>query len=365
MVSSWCINVQLERVLISLNVLEDQKSIVPQAEEVIGAPINRKDLKQHKFSPEIKERVQKLCHLDNYNGLLFVLEDWLVMACSILVSAIVTAYFPKTLFSTATYGLAVLVMGSRMRGLAGILHQSTHGTMAKDRKLNLFIGTALSGWTILQSWTGYFRNHVVEHHAFLGDPDRDPDFVQIRTSTKLYEPNTTRSDVINYLLSIPGPAYTLTYIYYLATIYIIPEAESKIETIFRSTYWFTMLAIFYHFGLLQSFMFYWMVPLLTTCTWTAALIEFAEHYPLLRESMQKKGDLYITRNRVCSWLEDFFTGWHNEGYHLTHHLFPRLPGWNLRKAHYILLEDAEYKMAHYKRPGWIGIIEEILGYFDK
>lgn len=322
-------------------------------------------MRQHKFSPEIKEKMRKLCELDNYNGLLFALEDWMVMACSITISATVSFYFPRTVFSIATYTLAAFVIGSRMRGLAGMLHQSTHGTMAKNKKLNLFLGTALSGWTILQSWTGYFRNHVVEHHAFLGDPVKDPDFYQIRTSTNLYDPKATRSDVIKYLISIPGPTYTLTYIYYLATIYIIPEAESKIETIFRSLYWFTALTIFYHYGLLQMFMFYWMIPLLTTCTWTAALIEFAEHYPLLREALQKRGELYLARNRVCNWLEDFFTGWHNEGYHLTHHLFPRMPGWNLRKAHYILLEDEEYKKAIYKRPGWIGIIQEILGYFEE
>lgn len=333
------------------------------AEERNG--IKRRDLRMHKFSPELREKVRELCELDNYNGLLFVLEDWLVIGTAILVSICVSSYYPATVISVLTYALAVLVIGSRMRGLAGMLHQSTHGTMAKNRRLNLFLGTVPSAWPILQSWTGYFRNHVVEHHSFLGDPVRDPDFVQIRTSTRLYDPATTRSDVIKYLVSIPGPTYTLTYVYYLATSYIVPPAESKIETLLRSLYWFTGLAAFYHFGLLPAFAYYWMIPLLTTCTWVAALIEFAEHYPLLREALQKRGELYLARNRVCNWLEDFFTGWHNEGYHLTHHLFPRLPGWNLRKAHYILLNDEAYKTAHYKRPGWIGIIQEILSYFDK
>jgi fatty acid desaturase len=53
-------------------------------------------------------------------------------------------------------------------------------------------------------------------------------------------------------------------------------------------------------------------------------------------------NLYMTRNRKSRGLEWFLTAMHRENYHLDHHLDPRTPFWNIRRAHRIRLQDRAY-----------------------
>lgn len=68
-------------------------------------------------------------------------------------------------------------------------------------------------------------------------------------------------------------------------------------------------------------------------------IELAEHYPIIKN----ENDLDKSWNRFSSKIELFFTGMHNENYHLTHHLMPDIPYYNIDKVHDIMMEDKEYK----------------------
>lgn len=75
-----------------------------------------------------------------------------------------------------------------------------------------------------------------------------------------------------------------------------------------------------------------------------------------------EGRLYKTRNRICSPFENFFLGIHQEGYHLVHHLYPKLPAWKLSEAHKFLMEtNSEYNALHsILTPGWIPIIKLVM-----
>src|SRR3990167_1486788 len=123
--------------------------------------------KKHPFSPSIKERVAALRALDNWHAFVAVMYDYLVIAAGI--------YF--FLLSPWLYPISLILIGSRQRALATILHESAHRCIAKSSRLNRFIGTYLSGYLILQELNVYSDSHIKQHHAFLGDKKRDPDLI--------------------------------------------------------------------------------------------------------------------------------------------------------------------------------------------
>lgn len=270
-------------------------------------------------------------------------------------------YCSSSLLPLLLYLAAVCVIGTRMRALAELLHQSAHGSLAANRQLNAILGTVFSGWTVLQSCTGYRRTHVVEHHHFLGNAEKDPDFKAL-IAAGLYRENATRSDVVQYLLSIPSPQNTIAYTRYLVINRVNPMDESGFEKIARALFYLSSLLALAYTGHLRTFVLYWIVPLLTTANWVGAFIEFFEHYPLLMKTPNV--NIFKSRNRVCSFVEDFFMGIHNEGFHLVHHIWPRLPAYHLRRAHQIMLQDSTYRRLHERKDGWRAIIAEVLSQFE-
>ncbi|CAF3263404.1 unnamed protein product, partial [Rotaria sp. Silwood2] len=71
-----------------------------------------------------------------------------------------------------------------------------------------------------------------------------------------------------------------------------------------------------------------------------------EHYPMIETA--PRIDIYMTRNRFCGWLWNFFLGVHNENFHLVHHLFPKIPEWEYDNVHHILMKDETYASLHKK-----------------
>ena len=315
-------------------------------------------LKQPVFDPAVVEKLKPLKVLDNYHGLVSVVTDWLVIVASAVFNIWLTKVHRQ--LGVVFYPICLLVIGGRIRALACLLHVSTHRALAKSKMLNDFLGSVLSGWCVLQSWTGYHYQHVVLHHPHLGDPDKDPDFQQI-IKTGLYSKETTREDVVNYLKSIPLPATTVAYVQYLVTDRVFPKAEKLSETIIRLIFWAFVISVLYFTGNMQSFLFYWIVPMLTTTNWIGLLAEFLEHFPLLVKDVD---ELHASRNKFCGSVINYFLHPHGDYYHLVHHLFPRIPHWNYKATHDIMMQDENYRAVNKHRPGLPALIDDVLSHFD-
>ena len=297
--------------------------------------------------------------LDNYHSILPILWDWCLIFGAIYVNKCLSSH--KKYLGFLFYPITLLIIGGRMRALANLLHESTHRCLAKSKLWNDFIGTVLSGWCILQSWTGYYENHIVLHHPHLGDPDKDPDFQQM-IETGLYNKNVTRADVVNYIKSIPSLRFTITYVKYIVKDRLFPKQETKLETILRMSFWITVAAVLYQTGNMLNLIIFWFIPMLTTANWIGNLAELMEHYPLLKEGVD---EMHASRNRFCGTIGDFIFNPHGDQYHLVHHLFPHLPPWNFEKAHAILMEDECYRELHQgNKIGMRAVIEEMLSHFD-
>lgn len=296
-------------------------------------------VQRHRFSRAVLAQVFERFETDNWHGLLEVLEHW-----SVIVAAAALSVFAWNTFGIAAalplYLFAIFLIGGRQRALAGVLHQAAHGALLRNRFANRVVGTLLGGYSVLQSFTGYRSSHVLNHHRFLGNPDRDPDYRQyIRCG--LCGPRMSRAAIRRYLLTLLGPRATLVYVGYLLRHRVLNPEERPLESVARLVYLASLLALAWRLDAMPLVLMYWIVPLITTQVWIGAIAELVEHYPLIETA--ERVDIAVTRNRDCGPLASFLLGEHpGEGYHLVHHLFPRTPFWRLKEVHGLLLQDPTY-----------------------
>ena len=121
----------------------------------------------YKFSSQCQNEVLDLIKLDNRHCWLALLEDYSLICISVVASCWISWYL---------YPLAILIIGSRQRALATLLHEAAHQTLAKNKHLNFAIGTFFSGYLILQTMGSYRESHVRFHHGHFGDMNLDPDY---------------------------------------------------------------------------------------------------------------------------------------------------------------------------------------------
>ena len=284
-------------------------------------------LSRHRFSKETKEQIKKLYVYDNYHGPFALLQSLLWISLAVYLGELSSWLLP----------LSILLIGSRQRALATLLHEAAHGALCKNKRLEKFLGTWCSGHLIFQSWVSYKRSHTLDHHHKLGDPDHDPDYQYYRQSG-VFEKRSNLSFILRYLIR---PAFFLNApasLKYLLLNRLI-RCPSKGELLLvLACQCLLALCLTIMVGI-EGYLLYWLLPYLTTFQAFTWFIELSEHYPMIATA---EADLHATRNRFSHPVEHFFTAMHGENFHLIHHLFPAIPYWNLKKAHQILLNEPAY-----------------------
>jgi fatty acid desaturase len=284
----------------------------------------------YKFSLEIHKNLKLLTKLDNWHALLALLENYTIILSSILITCYLSGCF---------YPLALLLIGSRQRALATLLHESAHGTLARNRFLNQMLGTFGSGYLIFQQMTAYKKTHCLNHHGHLGNPGYDPDF-KFYLSEGLYEPISPSSFLLRYIIQPLLLLRVPVYLIYLIRHRLFAKENDRRESLLLLGYWAAIVGLSVWLGFWDKLILFWFIPYLTIFQVLGWFIELSEHYPLLGNS---NIDLYLSRNRFSPWCEAFFTSIHNENFHLVHHLLPNVPFWNQPKAHKILMTDPNYR----------------------
>lgn len=296
---------------------------------------------RHHFSPEIKRGLKRLTTVTCARGLLAFGEDCIAIIMGMLavlagVSAIDEGWGPALCL------VGWIVIGARMRGLATLLHESSHQALARPLWLNAALG-CVSGWAILQIRGSYIRSHVLEHHRHLGDPDLDPDTQQyLRQGLLRADPKTfILSSLAQLLLGLK----TFVNLPYLLRDRLIPRPGvtlskgERAELVGFALSWAALITLLAATGNLANFVLLWLVPYLTTFQAINWLIELSEHFPLI---WTRNNPLDQTRNRKGPPIEQFLFGCHGENWHRVHHKWPGIPFWNLQAAHLLMMQDPIY-----------------------
>jgi fatty acid desaturase len=305
----------------------------PPADEALA------DLSFERLSPDIRRRLRDLCKIDNHHAVLALLFDYLVVAGAVYLTLGVSFWL---------YPVSLVLIGSTQRALVNVLHEASHKVLARSSWLNLVLGTVFSAHLVLHMYNPYRSSHIGQHHRFLGDREKDPDY-EFHRKCGIYDPS--RSNAHFFLRNILSAMLGLRAVEYVR--YVVEDRllfrddqvavsmpiSVRAERLLMAAVWTALLVPLILGGFLVQFILLWIVPLVTTATAIGWLSELAEHYPL-PESESKQ--ILMTRNRHGRLVERFLLGRHNDSYHLVHHLNTGVPFWNLKKAHRMLLGDPAY-----------------------
>jgi fatty acid desaturase len=227
--------------------------------------------------------------------------------------------------------LLVLLIGLRMNAFGVILHEGSHGLLAKSRTLNDRIcNWGIAFWTI-NSVEEYRPTHRL-HHRYLGQ-ERDPDRV-------FYLVPARRGALTNLLLQdlLGVTAFRRA----TSRISGTPEASGAPAGLLAKPQLLlgkivTQLIILGQFilfqGILRGLLFYvvfWLVPIVCMYPMILRLKTITEHFdPGLREANSIH---WIARTSYADWLQNHLVGARME-YHFEHHVLPTIPYRGLKKLH--------------------------------
>ncbi|MDR6388917.1 fatty acid desaturase family protein [Paraburkholderia phenoliruptrix] len=215
--------------------------------------------------------------------------------------------------------VAVFAIGNRQRALGNLLHDAAHRNLSSRPGINDKIAHLFLAPSLFNSLTLYRQQHA-KHHAWLGDPAGDPDFIPHVTQKGdrwfhayvrvLKDPVRWSGSLFGHLLSKHLAARQRLRVLLWWAIY---EALLSV-------------AVGMHFALLFGLL--WMTARATVFHAITTFREMTDHYGL-----DPHGIFPFTRDIPDHRLVSILLHPHHNGYHLTHHLFPNIPYYHLPAVH--------------------------------
>jgi fatty acid desaturase len=248
--------------------------------------------------------------------LLDLIFDWALIGATVL---------GEHLIGALSVPLAILVIGNRQRALGNVLHDAAHRNLSQSSRMNDLIASALITPALFVSLAAYRDIHA-RHHAWLGDPRRDPDYI---------DPASTGASTWwrTYCRYVTTPSIWLSSIFgHLLRFDRTPNSGAcRRDLAIIAVWWASLLgsltfAVNIQFAI--QFVALWMVSKATTFHCITTFREMCDHYPL-----RPGGVFSFTRDIRTSSPWRWVVHPRNNAYHLTHHLLPTIPYYQLPKAH--------------------------------
>lgn len=243
--------------------------------------------------------------------------DWLLIAAA-AAAAIAWGW--------AVVPFSLLVIGNRQRALGNLLHDASHRSLDANRRRSRVLANLFFCWPLWVSMRIYRGEHN-QHHKFLGDPRRDPDFIHDETRLprgwlslwldQIRSPQMLRGALLGHLGRMDGASLAGVISWWSAVLAAIALASSPAHAAAFFALWVTARVLVFH-------------PI-------TAFREISDHVGLT-----PGGLIGFSRNHPFqSVLGQLFHPHHN-GYHLLHHLTPRMPFHALPRAHALLMRWPPY-----------------------
>jgi fatty acid desaturase len=221
-------------------------------------------------------------------------------------------------FGAAAALPALVVIANRQRALGNLLHEAGHRNLYRAPRCNDFVARALLAPALLIDLERYRATHA-RHHAMLGMPAHDPDYIGPGTVRFPDWPGT----YCRLLLSRRS---------WLASLFghLSDRNVSAIRRLMLVAWWiavWSLLASIAGVRYAEVFIASWYLAKATGFHAITVLREMCDHYGL------HPGGIYsFTRDIVVRRPWRWLVHPHNNGYHLTHHLMPSVPYYRLPAA---------------------------------
>lgn len=239
--------------------------------------------------------------------------------------------------SYAGVALALLFIGTRMRGLNNIVHECSHYAFTEKKDDNVLYGS-IAASLLLSSYTAYRAEHMT-HHAYLGDYEKDQDIRSLKPFKleSTLDAKTIARHVLTPLAGMHLPNYF------------------RIDLSRRDGKACFLLKV----GLLTAaFALAWTAPVTAL---VVVLLPVLWIYPGLNYwadcidhagILDREDPLESSRNWIAPASIRWFLFPRNDCFHLIHHLFPNVPSQHFEDIHAILMQDPAYRRVNAKAPAF-------------
>jgi len=266
--------------------------------------------------PQRPEEIQHLCRADGFKHMFFAAPYILLYAVAVYLQFIVDNVWGNIALS--------FLIGNQLYLMFILHHDCMHGTAFRNDFFNRLMGR-LYAVTFTMTFTVNRQTHM-RHHAYVSDPERDPDeyyfagtLSQIWFRLWRYYEWYTRIALTRY-----GKGVRNT---------VLIEQGTNLAI------WALVHVVLFSMGIgLKAVYIFWL-PLAVVALVINPFTRGYEHSPLTlypqgdprRRDMSK--NTITVANRWLGWW------WANITYHVEHHAYPRCPFYNLQKVYRIFQEE--------------------------
>jgi fatty acid desaturase len=309
--------------------------MITSPERPFDIPAPQRAIVRKRYKKEIPEnlRVQLLAleRKDNWHNLFYIGSDWLVIVAAIALTLTLG-------MNPLIYILAVIVIGSRQRGLMNLLHEASHGKMFRNRTMNDWGGRFFTTYPMGASLSAYRVAHFI-HHGWLWDEEKDPKTIRYQELGLVVPPSDRLTFFKRHILR----PLLLAHVAHNIAAALSLKGERRSETIVRFGFLALVFAGVIIAHALPGFLLFWVVPFCTSFQIIRYWNEMAEH-----AGLPDYNAWMATRNWRSNLVMEWLLAPHSDDlYHLAHHLFPLIPHYRLAAAHRLLMQLPQYAGAHH------------------
>lgn len=240
-----------------------------------------------------------------------------------------------------------LLAAAALHGISLFTHEGVHGALARHPGWNRW-WSCLAAWPVLQNFAAYKVLHL-RHHRHLGvagDPDHYPNYSSWTWAVFLahwlrlligYPVYITMIPILGFRQGSPSDRR-----------WIIAESLAVLGLVAGG------VALAWRFDGWQLLLHAWVIPMLLINT-MVNIRGMSQHTLLEHAADPIRGTRSILTNRITR----FFMC--NENYHLEHHLFPRVPWYNLDELHRMLRDELRQRGAPFISSYWAFVVEFAIG----
>lgn len=248
----------------------------------------------------------------------------IVLFVALLVAASVVAWQIR---SGPIVWIAYLCAGYLWMSIVTFMHEAVHHTLFKQRWQNWAFGV-IALIPLMVSFVAFREDHL-SHHRYNRSP-QDPDAFTMGKRGVL-------DFIAFYAYALAGAVLTFVHFNIIYPIKCfkrrqwaihLGEAVLKIGCVWLLVSWASSQ------GILSQVLEVWLIPVFVFSLLNSMRF-IAEHYETPWNQGRLAGTRTVTSNRVHS----FF--WNNINWHIGHHLYPRVPCYNLVKLHDMITPQIE------------------------
>lgn len=299
---------------------------------------------------EVHPRVVALMRVDELTNLISIAREYAMVALVMACASIGWWAWSHGLIATPLFAVnaacAMLLIGALQHRISGLAHEASHGMLFRDPLVNELASDLLLMFPLL-AFTQTYRGAHLGHHRWVNDPARDPDLLRLNAAAPQRFPISKTRFVWRYLLAALWPPRILAYLFGRAKAANVRTREVlelravygfRVARCLRGAYWLSLLALVHSLHAWPVFWLFWVAPLLTFYPLLMQLREIAHH-----SNAPDDGDLTNSRVFLVHGITAWFVFPYGQRFHLTHHLFARVPCHKLARAHEILKQHRPYR----------------------